>query len=85
MGSLQKPGAASLLALSQTWLELSQQAGLSAFAVFNESRKLRNFWLSEMASSMDRYMRSGIFLELMRHNLNLMIRARGIYSPPPQK
>jgi len=77
----QAPTPTQLTALTQQWLESWQHAGalasgsLSAATIACDSRRLWKFWFTDTAQSMDRYMRSPAFLDLMICNLKAMTRA----------
>ncbi len=55
--------------LAQQWLALW------------EPRSLRQRWLADMSSAMDRVLRSPAFLEVVRFNLVTMTRSAGLVFP----
>ena len=62
-------------------LDLWWRAGLGGWV--DESKRLRNLWLADLARLFDRTMRSTAFLELMQHNLGAMTRATRAMSELP--
>jgi hypothetical protein len=76
-----------LAAFTEQWLEWWRQAsslgfgGLAAGAVFPDYRQLQKLWLADLTQTMDRYMRSSAFLELMRCNLKTMTQSTELVAP----
>jgi hypothetical protein len=76
-----------LLSLQQMTLQLtrqqiarSRQMAEEALALACDPLKWRSAWFGLLAHSADRYMRSPLFLGLMRHNLDVMTRSMALFS-----
>jgi hypothetical protein len=84
MPSGQALGPHPIIAFSQQWLRLWQRAsvlgsgGLAAATLFHDHRQLRSRWLAELTQNTDRYLRSSVFLDLMRSNLRTMTVSTGL-------
>ena len=73
------------IALMRQWLEIWQRTltlcgDTDGIALFWNPRQLRNQWLADLSQTMDNYMRSPAFLELIRYNLRAMTRTARPFS-----
>ena len=70
-----------LAALGAAWLEwwghaaALQRGGFEWLALSCHPRRLRERWLADWTETLDRYMRSPAFLEVMRRNLAVLNRS----------
>jgi hypothetical protein len=60
------------------WLVWERQAasvswgGMAAAALLWDYKRLRHFWLTELSRSVERYVRSPVFIETMGANLRVL-------------
>jgi hypothetical protein len=84
-----QPPTDVLVACAQQWLDIWRHAGavgmggLTAASLFDVKR-LQRLWLAELTRTMDAYLRTPAFLEVMRTGLRAVTGRPASPVPPPR-